>query len=407
MSVVVLVVPYVQENSLRYLEAVANLPGVAAVVISSDPEDRLPPALNRRLAGHYRVANCLDGGQLALACQVIARKVGPIYRLLGVLEQLQLPLAEARELLSIAGMHTRAARNFRDKAQMKRVLREAGLPCARSRLIECDEDAWKLAEEVGFPIVVKPVDGLGSRATWRVKDETEMHNALKSLRPSIDRPLQGEEFVTGTEHTCEAVTVNGRPVWHSGAHYLPGPLEVLENPWIQYCVLLPRERDLPMFRDFWPINTAALSALGMDTGLSHMEWFVRRDGTPCISEVAARPPGVQIMPLLSLAHETDMIADWVNLMVHGTFTPTERKWAVGVAFLRGQGVGKRVKGIYGLEHADDVMGQFVVDRSLPRVGQLRADGYEGEGWVIVKAAETATCRQALKDLVSRVRVELH
>jgi len=406
MSVAVLVAPYFQENTLRYLEALADLPGVRAVVVSSDPAERLPPELFKRLAGHFRVANCMDGGQLAQACKTIGRSVGPVKRLLGVLEQLQVPLAEAREIVGIPGMHARAARNFRDKAQMKKVLREAGLPCARSRLIENDEDAWKLTEEVGFPIIVKPVDGLGSRATWRIANEVELRNALKSLKPSLDRPLQGEEFVLGSEHTCETVTVQGRPVWHSGTHYLPGPLEVLENPWIQYCVLLPREADLPMFRDFWPINTAALTALGMETGLSHMEWFVRRDGTPCISEVGARPPGVQIMPLMSLAHETDMVADWVKLMVKGEFEGPERKWSVGAAFLRGQGAGKRVKGVYGLERADDLMVQYVVEKSLPRVGQARADGYEGEGWVIVKAPDTATCRQALKDLVTRVRVEL-
>ncbi len=406
MSVAVLVAPFFQENTLRYLDALAALPGVQAVVISSDPAERLPPELHARLAAHYRVANCMDGQQLAQACKAIARSLGRVDRLLGVLEQLQVPLAEAREIAGIPGLHTRAARNFRDKAQMKKVLREAGLPCARSRLIECDEDGWKLTEEVGYPIIVKPVDGLGSRATWRINNETELQNALKSLRPSLDRPLQGEEFVTGSEHTCETVTINGRPVWHSGTHYLPGPLEVLENPWIQYCVLLPREADLPMFRDFWPTNTAALTALGMDTGLSHMEWFVRKDGTACISEVGARPPGVHIMPLMSLAHETDMIANWVRLMVLGEFPPMERKWSTGVAFLRGQGVGKRVKGVYGLERADDLMGQYVVEKSLPKVGQARADGYEGEGWVIVRAADTATCRQALKDCITRVRVDL-
>lgn len=406
MTVAVLVAPYFQDNTLRYLEALAALPNVTPVVISSDPQDKLPEPLRKRLAGHYRVTNCMDGGQLALACQAIARALGRVDRLLGVLEQLQVPLAEAREICGIAGLHTREARNFRDKAQMKKVLREAGLPCARSRLIEADEDAWKLIDEVGYPIIVKPVDGLGSRATWRIANETELQNALKSLKPSIDRPLQGEEFVTGSEHTCETVTIHGRPVWHSGTHYLPGPLEVLENPWIQYCVLLPREADLPMFRDFWPTNTAALTALGMDTGLSHMEWFVRKDGSACISEVGARPPGVHIMPLMSLAHETDMVAQWVRLMVLDEFTPVERKWSTGVAFLRGQGTGKRVKGVYGLERADDLMGQYVVEKSLPRIGQARADSYEGEGWVIVKAPDTATCRQALKDVVTRVRVDL-
>ena len=54
---------------------------------------------------------------------------------------------------------------------------------------------------------------------------------------------QAEEFVRGREHTCETVTIAGKPVWRSGTRYYPGPLEVLENPWIQYCVLLPLEAD--------------------------------------------------------------------------------------------------------------------------------------------------------------------
>lgn len=406
MTIAVLVAPFFQENTLRYVRALAELPGVKAAVISGDSADKLPDDLRKNLAGHYRVGNPMDGGQLAHACKALRQSLGPIDRLLGVLEQLQVPLAEAREMAGIPGMRTREARNFRDKSQMKKVLREAGLPCARSRLIESDEDAWKLIDEVGFPIIVKPVDGLGSKATWRIRDEVELQNALKSLRPNLDRPLQGEEFVKGSEHTCETVTVNGRPVWHSGTHYLPGPLEVLENPWMQYCVLLPKEAELPMFRDFWPTNTAALNALGMETGLSHMEWFVRRDGTACISEVGARPPGVQIMPLMSIGHETDMVRKWVRLMVLDEFEPVSRKWAVGAAFLRGQGPGKRVTHVHGLDDAHEVMGRYVVERQLPRVGQPRADGYEGEGWVIVKTADTETCKQALKDLISRVKVVL-
>jgi hypothetical protein len=40
-----------------------------------------------------------------------------------VLEQLQVLLAQVRERLGITGMDVRTARNFRDKAQMKSVLR--------------------------------------------------------------------------------------------------------------------------------------------------------------------------------------------------------------------------------------------------------------------------------------------
>ena len=95
--------------------------------------------------------------------------------------------------------------------------------------------------------------------------------------------------------TLEAVTINGTTVWQSSTYYLPGPLQVLENPWMQYCVLLPREQSQPHVQQFAPVNRAALSTLGMHTGISHMEWFLQDNQQPIISEVGARPPGVNIM----------------------------------------------------------------------------------------------------------------
>ena len=67
----------------------------------------------------------------------------------------------------------------------------------------------------------------------------------------------------------------------------------MRNPWIQWSVLLPREIDGPQYDDIRQVAFRALDALGMETGLSHLEWFRRKDGSIAISEVAARPPGLR------------------------------------------------------------------------------------------------------------------
>ena len=64
--------------------------------------------------------------------------------------------------------------------------------------------------------------------------------------------------------------------------------KVLENPWIQWVVILPREIEGPRYDGIRVNGERALQALGMDTGLSHMEWFRRPDGGAAISEVAAK-----------------------------------------------------------------------------------------------------------------------
>lgn len=403
---VVLVAPRFAANTLRYVAAFADLPGAWLSVISEDPQERLPPALREKIAGHYGVRSALDAGEIVRAGRAIAKGVGPIDRLVGVLEQLQIPLADAREKLGVDGMTLETATRFRDKDAMKAVLRKAGVPVARSILASSAAELSRFVREVGFPVVVKPQAGLGSRATFRIASEAQLSAMLAmGFSPSAEKPAQVEEFVQGREHTCETVSIHGRPVWRSGTRYFPGPLEVLENPWIQYCVMLPREEGDPTYTAFHPINAAALSALGMGTGLSHMEWFLRDDGSMVVSEVGARPPGVHIMPLMSLAHDVDMIAAWAELMTFDRFEPVARKYAAGAAFFRCQGRGERVREVRGIERVREELGSTLVELVAPRVGQPRAPGYEGEGYAIVKSDTTEGVRGALHRLVSEVRVD--
>ena len=159
---------------------------------------------------------------------------------------------------------------------MKATLRDAGLPVAKQKRISNAEDVRLFAEGVGYPIVLKPLAGVGSKNTMRVSNEDDLLGALNLLLPSEESPVQAEQFVQGEEHTLESVTIHGETVWQSSTYYLPGPLKVIENPWMQYCVLLPREQAPAHVSAFSSLNSRALNALGMETGLSHMEWFSPR-----------------------------------------------------------------------------------------------------------------------------------
>jgi hypothetical protein len=125
-----------------------------------------------------------------------------------------------------------------------------------------------------------------------------------------------------------------------------------------------------------------------------------------VSEVGARPPGAQIMPLMSIAHETDMLADWAELMSFDRFEPKPRRWAAGAAFFRGQGRGSRIKAVHGWEEARELVGDLLIEATVPKVGQPRAESYEGEGYAIIRHETTRGAIEALRQLVTRVRVEL-
>lgn len=405
MRTVLFVAPFFLETTLRFVEAVASLPGVRLGLISQDPAERLPTALRRRLAAHRQVADALDAQQIADAVRSLAREAGPPARLLGALEQLQVPLGEVRDALGIEGMGAEAARNFRDKGRMKDVLARAGVPCARHARATDAAGVRAAAASIGFPLVLKPADGAGARGTFRVADAAQLEAALAAARPAPERPVVLEEFVTGEEFSFDTVSIRGKAVWHSLSHYLPAPLEVLDNPWIQWCVMIPREVDLPRYDDIRRVAARALVALGMDTGLSHMEWFRRPDGRVLVSEVGARPPGAQITSLISWANDVDFYRVWAELVVFDHFTPPERRYAAGCAYLRGQGSG-HIRAVHGLAEVLRELGPLVVEKKLPRIGATPSTSYEGDGFVIVRHPETAVVEAALRRLITHTRIEL-
>jgi carbamoylphosphate synthase large subunit len=320
-------------------------------------------------------------------------------------EQVQVQVAVVRERLDIPGMSAETMRNFRDKSRMKSVLATHGIPCAQFKLITSSTDAWQFTKSVGYPVVVKPPEGAGAEFTYKVENDQMMHSVLAQHPTDAQKPLMIEEFITGDEFSFDSFTVNGKTQWHSLTKYLPAPLEVKRNAWIQWRVLLPREIDEPQYDDIRSVAFEALKVLGAKTGISHMEWFRRPDGRVAISEVGMRPPGAQITTLMSRAHEFDCMGSWARLMITGKFTAPERKFAAGCAYLRGQGSGL-VRQTTGFEKIHHDLGSLITDCRLPEYGQKPTGSYEGEGFVIVRHPETKVVEDALLHVVSTVRVHL-
>ncbi len=402
---IVFVAPFLLETTLRFIDAACELPDTRVGLVSQDPVDRIPSGTRQRLSAHERVDDAIDPERIADGVRRLVARLGPVDRLLGALEELQVPLGEVRESLGITGMSGDTARNFRDKARMKEVLQEAGLPCARHCRVAGADEALAFAGEVGFPLIAKPTAGSGSRNTFRVDDESRLREVLKFGAPSAGHEMMLEQFVTGEEHSFDSVFIGGKLVWWSVSDYFPTPLEVLDNPWIQWCVVLPREIDGPAYSEIRTQAERSLVALGLVNGLSHMEWFRRDDGTVAISEVGARPPGAQFTTLISYAHDHDFYGAWARLMVFDEFDPPERPFAAGAAFLRGQGRG-RIKAIHGLEQARREIGDVTVEARIPRVGAPPTGTYDGDGYVIVRHPDTEVVREALGRIVRTIRVEL-
>lgn len=400
---VVFVTPYFTDGARQFLGKVADHPGIRLAVVAMEDTTVLPAELRSRIVRALKVENTMRAADLVDAARRIAQELGPIQRMLAPTEQVQESVAEAREALGIPGLPLATALNFRDKDRMKDLLRKAGVPVARHRLVHNLEEARAFAALVGLPVVVKPPAGAASQDTFRAEDDASLAAAFSGASRVAGGVALLEEFVTGQEHSFDAFIKDGRVLFCSTSDYLPTPLDAMRNRWIQWCVLLHRDEVAP---DIAAMGQKMLNVLGLESGVCHAEWFRRKDGSLVISECAARPGGAMLPTLISRAHDVDYVGAWVRLMTAGTFEPfPPRKYAAGAAFLRGQGHG-RVRAVRGLDRVWKDLGGLVTDTRLPSVGQEASRSYEGEGVVCVRHPETRVVEQALQHIISVVRVEL-
>jgi len=404
----ILVAPYGLTSTMRFVEAAASLEGVSLGLVAHESATDLAAKMSgdarSRIRGFAQIDDAFDPDRLEQAVRQVAAEIGGVEALASILEPLQEPVAVVRERLGIPGMDAAEARRFRDKGHMKDTLRSAGVPCARHCLATDVDQALAFADE-NIPLVVKPPAGAGAIDTFRVDERAQLESWLAMARPSHDRPVLLEEFVQGDEFSFDSITVDGTNVFHSISAYSPTPLEVMSTPWIQWTVLLPRHIDGPEYAPIRDAGPKALEVLGMVTGMSHMEWFRRGDGSIAISEVGARPPGAQMTSLLSYSHGHDFYRAWAALNAFGHFDPPPRQFACGAAYLRGQGSG-RVSSLEGVERIHRRLGPLVVEARLPQPGQAKSSSYEGEGYVVLRHPETEVVADGLKQIVSQIRVHL-
>lgn len=403
MNPIAYITPYFTANAVRFIEALVSLHDIRVVIISQEPLSRLPSWQQSRISVAHEVSDVFDKWTLIKVLTEIQKTTGPIHRILGATEQLQVPMAEARNALGVDGMDYDSAMNFRDKSRMKMLFDENNIPCAKHALVHDLESAIRFTKTCPYPVVAKPVAGAGAQATFRVTSDDEMHLAFSSLGHASADGVIIEEFIQGEEFSLDTISLNGKIIGQTINQYYPTPLEAMTNPWIQWRVVLRKEHNHKSFDDIRKAGKKALDVLGMKTGISHMEWFRRKDGSIAISEVAARPPGAQFTTLISRACDFDVVRAWARLMVYDEAVSPEIIYCSGAAYLRGQGEG-RVSHVEGLDEIRTRYADIITDIRRPKTGQEKSASYEGEGYIILRHPDATVVEAALKDIVENVRV---
>jgi biotin carboxylase len=316
-------------------------------------------------------------------------------------------VAKVRAACSIPGTSVRTAFLCRDKPEMKRVLREAGVPCARSSAITSLAEARDFAAVVGFPLILKPRDAAGAAGTIRVDDMAALTRALREAGAEHGAAAALEEFVDGHEGFYDTLAIDGRIGHEFISHYYPNVLEAMRERWISPQIVATNRLHAVAYEEVRELAARVIEVLGIGTSATHMEWFFGSKGLR-FSEIGCRPPGVAHWDVYNAANEFDLYHEWAMAIVHGrTDRMPSRRYAAGIIALRPDRDG-HIRGYEGLEALEQRYGDCVVGQHFPSPGtptQPVAAGYMANAWLRMRHPDYDELRRIL-DFVGRT-VKVH
>ena len=144
------------------------------------------------------------------AVREVAKKEKVDYILTVCADQVLLVVAQLCEELGLPWyIDYQTAKNVSDKAYMKRIFSENGIPT--SKYAVSDKFDPHIADGMEYPLIVKPVDSYSSRGVKKVLNVEELEQAFKeAVRISRTKTAIVEEFVQGKELSVDVYVENGK-----------------------------------------------------------------------------------------------------------------------------------------------------------------------------------------------------
>ncbi len=342
--------------------------GAQVIGVGDQPAGALPPEARDNLA-HYEHVSLADEAAVLAALKGLSRHAR-IDQVECLWEPYVVLAARIREHLDLPGMSVEHATWFRDKEQMKRVLDAAGIRTPRHTSATAGAEVWEAAEQIGYPLIVKPIAGAGSADTFRVDSAAELADVQTMIRHV---PLVSvEEFIDGEEFTYDTVCGNGDVLFENVSWYLPRPLQARSHEWVSPVTLALRDKEDPRLADGIAMGKAVLEALNFTDGFTHMEWYLKADGEVVFGEIGARPAGARTIDVMNYATDGDLFSTWAQAITTGTAPALTHHFNAASMFKRAQGAG-RITRIDGLDRLMTDLGEHVRVVDLLPVGAPRRD----------------------------------
>lgn len=290
--------------------------GVNVLGIGDAAYETLHPELKDALTEYYKVDSLENYDQMVRAMGYFTGRYGKMDWVESNNEYwLELDAALRTDFNITTGLKSHEIEKFKSKSAMKAYYKKAGIPTARCAPVTDLKKGLAFAKKVGYPIVVKPDNGVGAVATWRLESDADME-AFFNEKPEVLYLM--EEYVTGHVTTYDGICNSKGEVLFAASHITRNSIMDMVNEGVPTYYYVDKE--VPA--DVEAAGKATLKAFGASSRFFHLEFFRLTEAKKGLGEVGdivalevnMRPAGGYTPDMLNFGQSADVYQIWADMV---------------------------------------------------------------------------------------------
>ena len=295
--------------------------GLNVLGIGDAPFESLTPELQASLSDYYKVSSLENYDEVHRAVAFFIHKYGRIDWLESNNEYWLEKDAALRTDFNIqSGFQVSDMERIKHKSKMKHYYEKVGIPVARYYMVKTLAGCRSFIKKVGYPVVVKPDNGVGAAATYKLKTDEELVAFFESYPKDV--PYIMEEFVHAQVNSYDAIIDSeGNPIFETGNVTVDSIMDIVNNQdnSIYYIV-----KDLP--DDVRSKGRATVKSFGVKSRFVHFEFFrltedqegLGKKGDVVALEVNMRPCGGFSPDMMNFANSTNVYKIWADMIAYNS-----------------------------------------------------------------------------------------
>ena len=304
--------------------------GLNVLGIGDQPYDELSQELKNSLNEYYKVNSLENYDEVYRAVAFFTYKYGRIDWLESNNEYWLERDAMLRTDFNISsGFHTEDMPRIKYKSKMKEFYTKAGIPVARYHLVDNVENCQDFIKLVGYPVIVKPDNGVGASHTFKLSSDQDLLQFFNEKE--ADTQYIMEEFIDAEVNSYDAVIdSNGDPMFETGNVTPDSIMDIVNNSDNSIYHIVKN-----LSEDVRAAGRATVKSFGVKSRFVHFEFFrllndhegMGKKGDVVALEVNMRPCGGFSPDMMNYANSTNVYKIWADMIAFDHSTLPDGKHA--------------------------------------------------------------------------------